>query len=102
VQDRLTWLLQLSAIAAAAPERVAPGAQIVLMVVGARGGAGVWRFTAQADAAPLAHLVREADPGRAHDQRVEVWLDPARGFLPQRALLTPVGVGAVMALDWEP
>jgi Protein of unknown function (DUF3108) len=102
VQDRLTWLLQLSAIAAAAPERVAPGAKVVLMVVGARGGAGIWSFTAQRGAEPLIHLVREADVGRAWDQRVEVWLDPARGFLPQRALLAPVNGGAVLALDWEP
>jgi len=102
VQDRLTWLLQTSAIAAAAPQRLVPGAKLVLMVVGARGGAGVWSFTVQAGAEPLVHLLREPDPGRAHDLRVEVWLDPARGFLPQRALLAPANGGAVLALDLEP
>jgi Protein of unknown function (DUF3108) len=101
VQDRLTWLLQLSAAAAADPNRVAPGARTVLMVVGARGGAGVWAFTAQTDG-PFVKLMREPDAGRAHDLKVEIWLDPARAYGLQRMLMTPANGGPVLALDFEP
>ena len=44
VQDRLSWMLQLPAVVEAAPQRFGAGQSVVLMVIGARGGADVWTF----------------------------------------------------------
>lgn len=104
VQDRLTWLLQLAAIVDAAPERFGPGARIVLMVVGARGGGDVWAFAVAGSdrigETPALKLVREAR--RARDVQVELWLDPARGHLPLKAVLAPTEGGAPLELQWQP
>lgn len=104
VQDRLTWMLQLPAIVEAAPERFGAGARIVLMVVGARGGSDVWTFTvAGADRVgdtPALKLVREAR--RLRDVQVEVWLDPARGHLPLRAVPAQADGGAPLELRLDP
>jgi hypothetical protein len=104
VQDRLSWMLQLPAIVEAAPERFGPGARIVLMVVGARGGSDVWTFTVAGpdtvDGTPALKLLREAQ--RARDLRVEIWLDPARGHLPLKAVLAPTEGGAPLGLQLEP
>lgn len=100
VQDRLAWLVQLPAIIDAAPERFGPGARVVLMVVGARGGADVWTFTVvgheRVDDVPALKLLRE--PRRARDTQVQVWLDPAHGHLPLRALMTPTEGGPPLEL----
>lgn len=93
-QDRLSWMLQLAAIAAADPARVAPGGQVTFLVVGARGDADVWTFVAAGEEAlalgdrsvPTLRLQRE--PRRPYDTRAEVWLDPARHYLPVRARLS--------------
>lgn len=89
VQDRLGWLLQLPAVIDAAPERFGPGARVVLMVVGARGGADVWTFQVagaeSVDGTPALKLLREAR--RPRDTQVEIWLDPARAHRPLRARL---------------
>lgn len=103
VQDRLGWLLQLPAVIEAAPERFGPGARVVLMVVGARGGADVWTFTVVgpdhvADT-PALKLLREAR--RPHDTQVEIWLDPARGHLPLRALLAQPDGGPPLELQLD-
>jgi len=97
-QDRLSWLLQLAAIAEAEPQRLADdGAQVLLYVVGARGRAELWIFEVQprvaldlpaGRVAAALHLKRE--PTRPYDQRVEVWLDPARHHLPVQLRLTGV------------
>jgi len=96
-QDRLGWLVQLSAIVAAARE---PPPELTLFVVGARGGAGPWHFRRFDDpgvssaAGPAIHYRR--DPERRDDQRVEVWLD-AVDLWPLRVRLTPLPGGA----PWE-
>lgn len=99
-QDRLSWMLQLPAIVAAAPERFAAGASIRLFVASARGGGDVWDFVVQGPdtvgATPALKLVRE--PQRLYDTRAEIWLDPADHFLPLRILQTPTGGGAGMEL----
>jgi hypothetical protein len=91
VQDRLSWLVQLSAVLAADPTLGAAGREVVLMVVGVRGDALPWRFEAvgvedlELPAGPVRgalHLRRE--PQRPWDSRVDVWLDPARHHLPVR------------------
>jgi hypothetical protein len=88
-QDRLSWMLQLAAIAAAEPSRIGPDGKVSFLVVGAHGDAEVWTFTHVGDEAvgnmPTVHLRRE--PARAYDTRAEVWLAPALHYLPLRARL---------------
>ncbi len=89
-QDRLSWLLQLSGVLAADPALAAPGQQITLFVVGARGDAQRWVFDVVGSEdvglpEGLAHaLLLRREPERAYDTRAEVWLDPARRHLPVR------------------
>nr|WP_297353493.1 DUF3108 domain-containing protein [uncultured Caldimonas sp.] len=94
VQDRLSWMVQLPAIAQADPSRVRAGRTVVLMVVGARGDARVWTLRSdgvqgvrvEGRTVQAVKLVREReDP---HDTTAEVWLDPQRHHLPVRARLT--------------
>lgn len=103
-QDRLSWLLQLSAIVAAAPERFVNNASVVLFVAGARGNADVWTFEVQGleplDGTAALKLTRE--PRRLYDTRAEVWLDPAQHYVPLRVRQTPTGGGAPLELWREP
>jgi hypothetical protein len=103
VQDRLSWMLQLPAVIEAAPQRFGVGSNVVLMVIGARGGADVWTFAVVAteplDGQATLKLVREAL--KPHDVRVEVWLDPARAHLPVRALLSQATGGAPLQLTLQ-
>ena len=104
VQDRLTWMLQLPAVVEAAPQHFGAGQSVVLMVIGARGGADVWTFKVigaerVGDVAAL-KLVREAKKPR--DVQVDVWLDPARGHIALRVLLTQPDGGAPLALQLQP
>jgi hypothetical protein len=94
VQDRVSWLVQLSAIVRALPQPVAAGTAVVIPVVGPRGDLAAWRFVAGATE-PLelpAGAVPAAQPWlraseRTRDLDVRVWLDPARGQLPVRLRL---------------
>ncbi len=92
-QDRLSWMVQLAAVLAAEPQRLADGGKVVIHVIGARGDSSLWVFrfvgmetlTAGAGTIQTAHFAREAtDP---YDTRVDVWIDPLRHHLPARALL---------------
>jgi hypothetical protein len=93
-QDRLSWMLQLAAIALAEPKRVAAGSRVVLHVVGARGDSDVWAFqvvgpeevSTPDGAMKTIKLLRE--PRKPHDTRVEVWLAPTLHYLPVRAKQT--------------
>lgn len=93
-QDRLSWMLQLAAIASAEPRRVAAGSRVVLHVVGARGDSDVWAFQVEGPeevstpdgAVKTIKLLRE--PRKPHDTRVEVWLAPSLHYLPVRAKQT--------------
>ncbi len=93
-QDRLSWMIQIAAIASADPKRVASGARISMYVVGARGDADVWTFRVQGiedvktgDGTVRAiKLLREQR--KPYDTRVEVWLAPGLHHLPVRARLT--------------
>ena len=102
-QDRLSWIVQLSAVVAAAPERYGEGENIVLFVAGARGDADLWTFVVQGmepmDGRPTLKLVRE--PRRRYDTRAEIWLDPAEHFVPLRLVQTPTGGGAALELQRE-
>jgi Protein of unknown function (DUF3108) len=93
VQDRLSWMVQLAAVAAAEPARLVAGERIVLQVVGARGDASTWAFRSEGPqtltlfSTPVETVKLLREPRSAYDTRVEVWLDPARHHLPVRATL---------------
>ena len=90
-QDRLSWMIQLAGIAAAAPKRVAKGARVSMVVVGSRGEADVWLLRSmgaqevetRAGRVRAVKLVREART--SGDSSAEIWLDPARDHLPVKA-----------------
>lgn len=90
-QDRLSWLVQLAAIAGAEPQRLAAGGEISLQVVGVRADAVWWRFVSLGEeqldtpSGPLNvfHLQRLA--GTEYDTRVEVWLEAQAPHWPVRA-----------------
>jgi hypothetical protein len=92
-QDRLSWMIQLAAIAAAEPERLVDGGRISMVVVGARGDASVWTFRYAGSEAietvrATVHAVKLVREGRsAYDTSAEIWLDPERSYLPAHATL---------------
>ncbi len=104
-QDSLSWLLQLAAIAAADPSRVETGGGVTMRVVGVHGEADDWTFEPRGlesldvvgDATPTLHLQRL--PQRAYDTRADVWLDPARHYLPVRVRWS--NGGGSMQLQWR-
>jgi hypothetical protein len=106
-QDRLGWIVQLAGIVAAA---AAPPDEVRLFVVGARGGAGPWTFVARgavevaSPLGPVQALHYERAPAVLRDQRVEAWLDPARGYWPVKLRFTPVlgGPPLELLLEGEP
>jgi hypothetical protein len=100
VQDRLSWMVQMAAIVQAAPERFGAGSTLTLMVVGARGGADVWRFEVLGTEGSALKLLRQAR--RPRDTRVEIWLDAAAAYLPLRASLTQPEGGAPFELKRVP
>lgn len=92
-QDRLSVLLQLGALLASAPERYPPGSTLSVQTAGPR-EADIWLFTV-ASIAPLDLAGRatpavklERQPRRPYDQKVEVWLALALGYLPARIRIT--------------
>ncbi len=97
-QDRLSWMIQIAAIAAADPKRVAPGGRVTLFVSGARGDADPWSFRVQEvegvrtgeTSVQAIKLLREPRKPKG-DTRVEVWLAPSLHYLPVRARLTSEG-----------
>ena len=90
-QDRLSWMIQLGAVVAAEPQLRGVGAKVVMHVVGANGDASVWAFdcvalesvTTGAGSVSALKFVRE--PREPYDTMVQVWIDPARHYLPVRA-----------------
>ena len=99
-QDRLSWLVQLAALASAAPDALREGAQWTMWVVGVRGASSQWRFEVRGrdtvGTTSAWWLVRE--PSQPYDVRVEVWLDPMRGPWPLRLRQTQVPGGE--PLEW--
>ncbi|MDQ2778982.1 MAG: DUF3108 domain-containing protein [Pseudomonadota bacterium] len=88
-QDRLSWLVQLAAVLAAEPALRAPGSMVQMVVAGVRGEATLWPLQVQDEATlelpagsvPHALHLRYV-PAAAYGLAVDVWLDPARGYLP--------------------
>ena len=103
VQDHISWWLQLAALAGAAPQRLMPGSEIRLPVVGLRGEPQAWVFELidedpvalpTTTVSPTLHL-RRAAMG-LYDGAIDVWLDPQRGHLPVK-----LQVGDPEARGWE-
>jgi Protein of unknown function (DUF3108) len=96
-QDRMSWMIQIAAIASADPKRLATGARLAMYVVGARGDAEVWAFKVQGveDVAtgdnPVQAIKLVREPRKPQDTRVEVWLAPSLHYLPVRARLINEG-----------
>ncbi|MHB8951202.1 MAG: DUF3108 domain-containing protein [Rhodoferax sp.] len=92
-QDRLSVLVQLAAMLASAPERYPQATTITFQTIGAR-AADTWLFTVgerEALALPggqQATLKLLRNPREPFDQKVEVWLAPALGYLPARIRIT--------------
>lgn len=92
-QDRLSVLVQLGAQIAAAPDRYPEGTTVSFQTIGPR-DASTWVFTVQAQETltlpggdmPALKLVR--NPRQDYDQKVELWLAPALGYLPARIRIT--------------
>lgn len=89
-QDRLSWMIQIGGIVAADPDLASSG-QITMVLVSARGEASVRsaRFAGREDAETVAGNVPALrfviDGHSAYDGSFEIWLDPARGYLPVHA-----------------
>ncbi len=92
-QDRLSVFIQLGALLAADPGRFVPGTQITLTTVSAR-SADRWTFSVEAPetldlpAGATATLKLQRLPRKDYDQKAELWVAPALGYLPVRIRLT--------------
>jgi hypothetical protein len=92
-QDQLSIFMQLASMLAGEPERYPPGAAISMQAVGTR-IAEPWTFSIDAPEAltlpggtqQTVRLTRL--PRREFDQKVELWLAPALGYLPARIRIT--------------
>lgn len=94
MQDRLSVMLQLAAIANAWSKPPAVGERLLIAVVGARGDSHVWslRFEGREPVdlpeGSVAALRFLREPEGPYDTRAEFWLDPAHSYLPVRVRLT--------------
>lgn len=92
-QDRLSILVQLASLLAGNPRAYPPNATVSIQTVGPR-DADTWVFTIgtletlklPGGEQSALHLVRK--PRYPQDQKVEVWLAPALGYLPARVRIT--------------
>jgi len=95
-QDRVSLLLQLSAIAEAQPGGLRAGQRLRLQVANARGQAVDWWFDVTGDeriepsGVPINTVHLQREPAQPYDQRVELWLAREAGHLPVGVRFTPV------------
>lgn len=92
-QDKLSALLQLSALVAGAPQRYGAGTQIGFQAADAY-RAELWTFTVgglealDLPGGGLSGLKLTKQPTQEFDQRIEVWLAPEQHYLPVRLRIT--------------
>ena len=92
-QDRLSVMLQLGAMIAAAPQKFPPSTSISIQTAGTR-DAETWLFTVegaetlQLPGGTLQALKLTRNPRKEFDQRVELWLAPSMDYVPVRLRLT--------------
>lgn len=104
-QDRLSWMIQLAAVVNAEPKYAEAGGKVAMFVTGVRADADVWVFHFVATetvhtggGGTIRTLKFSREPRRPYDTQVEVWLDPARHYLPVRAKLTTAPNGEAFEL----
>ena len=92
-QDRLSILVQLAALIAGDPGHYPPATTIAIQTIGPR-DADTWLFSVgSAETLTLpggeqATLKLVRNPRQQFDQKVELWLAPALGYLPARIRIT--------------
>jgi hypothetical protein len=88
-QDRLSVVMQLGGMLAGDPARYPAGSRISIQTVGPR-DAGVWVFNIEGEeqmtvpAGDFAVRKLTRSPRRDFDDKIEIWLAPALGYLPVR------------------
>lgn len=88
-QDRLSIVMQLGGLMAADPARYPPGAVVAIQTVGPK-DAEIWTFSVGEDDAldlPAGHFQARRltrNPRAPVDDKIELWLAPAIGWLPVR------------------
>jgi hypothetical protein len=104
-QDKLSALLQLSAIVAGEPERYTSGTSIAFQAADAH-RAELWNFrvgsveSLDLPGGTLTALKLSKEPTQEFDQRIEVWLAPELHYLPVRLRITEAN-GAFADLLWR-
>lgn len=104
-QDRLSVLLQLSALVAGDPSRYPPGSAIRVQTAGAR-EADVWTFevvgveTLDLPGGRQPAIKLQRLPRREFDVKVELWLGMQQEYLPVRVRLTQHD-GDIVDQQWE-
>jgi hypothetical protein len=94
-------MIQLAGIAAAEPELLVDGGRITMVVIGARGDAGIWAFHCVGretidTGRGSGRAVKLVRAGRsAYDTSAEIWLDPEQSYLPVHATLRNGDGGAL-------
>lgn len=92
-QDRLSIVLQLSALLAADPTRYPPGTMLSFQTASQR-EAEIWQFTVEKEdllALPygaVSAIKLNRNPRREFDQRIELWLAPDMDYVPVRLRIT--------------
>ena len=92
-QDRLSILVQLAALVGGDPGHFPPATTIEIQTIGSR-NADLWLFTVGSletlslPGGEQATLKLVRNPRREFDQKVELWLAPALGYLPARVRIT--------------
>jgi len=92
-QDRLSVLLQLSAMIAGEPAKFPPATTISIQTASTR-DAEPWLFTVEREEAlqlpggTLSGLKLIRNPRREYDQKIELWLAPGMDYVPVRLRLT--------------
>ena len=104
-QDKLSALLQLSALVAGEPERYGPGTAIRFQAADAH-NAETWTFQVGAmeplelPGGTLKGIKFSKEPSLEFDQRIEVWLAPEAHYLPVRLRITEAN-GTYADLLWR-
>ena len=92
-QDRLSVLLQLSAMIAGSPGKFPPGTHTTIQTAGTR-DSEPWVFTVEGDeqlqlpGGKVATLKLIRNPRKEYDTKVELWLAPHMDYAPVRLRLT--------------
>ena len=92
-QDRLSVLLQLSAMIAGEPAKFPPATTISIQTASTR-DAETWLFTVEREeelklpGGTMSGLKLTRNPRREFDQKIELWLAPSMDYVPVRLRLT--------------